>query len=373
MSGRTDWAGIMGPVAEALLGEPNRRASTRTTRRYGAKGSLAVHVAGQRAGTWRDHEAGQGGGVVALVRHIRGGENGDAIAWLQASGIIAGDIEHARPDPEDAKRRREAEARKREAQEREREQLGARAAREAAAMLARAKFGPHPYLGAKGFSPPAESRYGETQRSRGLGMVLDGMLVVPMRDPQTDDLRGLQMIDADGGKKYQPRGVVARGAVHRLGARRPRLIWYVEGFATALSVVEALALIHRTGDQVAVCFSSGNLPVVARPGGIVIADHDWWRCALPECRHRWDFANEVCVRCGGRRITPPAGETAARETGLPWWQPPEPGEDANDYHRRAGIDALARVLARTIAESGVQARGARRGARGPSWPPGAAR
>ena len=53
-----DWPALMPDVARALLGEPNARLSTARELRYGTHGSLAVHVGGERAGTWRDHEAG---------------------------------------------------------------------------------------------------------------------------------------------------------------------------------------------------------------------------------------------------------------------------------------------------------------------------
>ena len=74
-------------VAEALLGEPNARMSTARELRYGARGSLAVHVGGERAGTWRDHEAGEGGGVLDLVTRERG-SRAAALAWLEAEGFI---------------------------------------------------------------------------------------------------------------------------------------------------------------------------------------------------------------------------------------------------------------------------------------------
>lgn len=54
---RIDWSAISGDVALALLGEPNARLSTVREWRYGRRGSLAVHVAGDRAGTWRDFES----------------------------------------------------------------------------------------------------------------------------------------------------------------------------------------------------------------------------------------------------------------------------------------------------------------------------
>lgn len=81
------FAAIAADVARALLGEPNPALSTRTEFRYGSRGSLAVHVAGPRAGTWRDHEAGEGGGILALIGRQTGQHNGAAVEWLRAHGF----------------------------------------------------------------------------------------------------------------------------------------------------------------------------------------------------------------------------------------------------------------------------------------------
>ena len=61
--------------------------STARELRYGTRGSLAVHVGGERAGTWRNHEAGEGGGVLDLVTRERG-SRAAALAWLEAEGFI---------------------------------------------------------------------------------------------------------------------------------------------------------------------------------------------------------------------------------------------------------------------------------------------
>jgi hypothetical protein len=70
-------------TARALLGEPNARLSTRDELRFGSNGSLAVHVRGDHAGTWRDHEAGAGGGVLDLIAHKLGGDRQSAAGWLR--------------------------------------------------------------------------------------------------------------------------------------------------------------------------------------------------------------------------------------------------------------------------------------------------
>ena len=82
-----DWPDMMEPVARALLGTPNVRLSTAHTLRYGMRGSLAVHIAGDRAGTWYDFERREGGGVLALVERERG-SRAAALAWLTDCGVI---------------------------------------------------------------------------------------------------------------------------------------------------------------------------------------------------------------------------------------------------------------------------------------------
>jgi len=84
---RIDWLGIIEPVARALLGEPSARMSTACELRYGTRGSLAVHIAGDRAGTWYDFERREGGGVLALVERERG-SRAAALAWLTDCGFI---------------------------------------------------------------------------------------------------------------------------------------------------------------------------------------------------------------------------------------------------------------------------------------------
>ena len=95
----TDWPDLLEPVALELLGEPSRR-TTSGEWRYGRKGSLAVHVGGPRAGTWRDHEAGVGGGVLDLLEHVEGIDRAEALVWLRRRDLLDG----AQP-PGDAARR----------------------------------------------------------------------------------------------------------------------------------------------------------------------------------------------------------------------------------------------------------------------------
>ena len=74
-------------IARALLGEPNRHLSSKSQLRFGAHGSVAVEIGGHKVGTWYDHEAGSGGGLLDLIVRERGGTRRDAIDWIESLGI----------------------------------------------------------------------------------------------------------------------------------------------------------------------------------------------------------------------------------------------------------------------------------------------
>ncbi|MDE2716830.1 MAG: hypothetical protein OXI33_07425 [Chloroflexota bacterium] len=59
---QSDFIGIAPAVAGCLLGEPSSRSSREL--RWGRKGSFRLKL---DTGTWTDFEAGDGGGVLALV------------------------------------------------------------------------------------------------------------------------------------------------------------------------------------------------------------------------------------------------------------------------------------------------------------------
>lgn len=185
-------------------------------------------------------------------------------------------------------------------------------------MVKRAGLDIHPYLSAKGF--PEEK-----------GLVLDGDLLVPMREFKLyRQINSLQRIAADGTKLFLPGGK-AKGSVFFIGPLLARERWLVEGYATGLSVRAALRELHREA-QVVVCFSAGNLAHVGvlvrelRPVAYVMADND---------------------KSG-------AGKKAANETGLPWAMPPEVGMDANDLHQRDGLRALVGLI-RTVRARAAEA------------------
>ena len=89
LSTEMDFAAIIEPVARHLLGEPNKALSNRTQLRFGSHGSVSVEIAGKRKGTWFDHEANEGGGVLDLLRRLRSLDKDSALAWLRERGHIS--------------------------------------------------------------------------------------------------------------------------------------------------------------------------------------------------------------------------------------------------------------------------------------------
>src|SRR5258708_7112222 len=80
---RAAFVGRAAEVALALLGQPNPAFSSRRELRFGNKGSLAVVVAGEKAGLWHDHENGEGGGLFHLLQRMRGYAFSEAISGAQ--------------------------------------------------------------------------------------------------------------------------------------------------------------------------------------------------------------------------------------------------------------------------------------------------
>lgn len=59
-------------IAIAMLGEPNRRLSSKQELRFGSKGSVSVALTDRKAGLWYDHEQNVGGDLLDLIRHVHG-------------------------------------------------------------------------------------------------------------------------------------------------------------------------------------------------------------------------------------------------------------------------------------------------------------
>lgn len=101
-----DFAALIGDVATRRLGSPNKQLSNKRTLRFGSHGKICVAIAGAKRGTFYDHSAGVGGGVLDLVVHARGGTRTEAFAWLQNEQLIDADNERSHvttADPPPAK------------------------------------------------------------------------------------------------------------------------------------------------------------------------------------------------------------------------------------------------------------------------------
>jgi Toprim domain len=72
-------------VATALLGKPNHRLSSKQELRFGSRGSLAVVIAGKKAGSWYDHENGVGGDLFTLIRRTVGGDFVKALEYGEST------------------------------------------------------------------------------------------------------------------------------------------------------------------------------------------------------------------------------------------------------------------------------------------------
>lgn len=94
----TNFVDLMEPVARRLLGDPNPHLSSKDEWRFGTRGSLSVKVGGPHKGTWNDHEAATGGGVLDLIAREKDGDRRAAVEWLRHEfGDVAGQPE---PPPE---------------------------------------------------------------------------------------------------------------------------------------------------------------------------------------------------------------------------------------------------------------------------------
>src|SRR5688572_29618808 len=80
----SDFAPHIGTVAKAVWGDPNTRLSSRHELRFGTNGSKSVDL---RKGVWRDHERGEDGGLLDLLRVHKGLTNAAAFEYLRGLGV----------------------------------------------------------------------------------------------------------------------------------------------------------------------------------------------------------------------------------------------------------------------------------------------
>jgi len=244
-----------------------------------------------------------------------GGITDRTLRWIAAQHGYRQSGTLAKPDPEADAAAKRARQRMDDALEAERKRQQEDAALKAKWMVKFAVLRKHPYIDRKGFVGY-------------LGLVdEDENLLIPVRDfRNAGNIIAVQSISPDGKKRFRPRGCSVKHGYMRIGRRSyAGRTWMVEGWATGMSVNQALLRMSRGSfDEVLVCFSDGGLVSMANDNlhnkrSVVVADND----------------------------TSGAGERAAKKTGMPYWMPPETG-DANDYHQRHGIDAFVDELWRFI-------------------------
>ena len=234
-------------------------------------------------------------------------------AFLRIVNIVFGD---RRPEPVQVDREKER-------REIERKHMAniwcAQVARD---MISKAAMREHSYLADKGFpkhkwlvlesyemtaNPYVDYSY------RPKPFIADELLVIPIRD-KNGNLQSVQTIDAEGKKKFLSGGQVGGGSFS-LGERGGKRC-VVEGYATALSVRQALNVIFPRNNQVVVGFSAANIPNLVRRRDRVLADND---------------PNGI-------------GKKYAEQSKCKWTVPPEVGMDANDYHQQNGLEALVQLV-----------------------------
>lgn len=234
------------------------------------------------------------------------GERGWVMDWSGEARVIWFEDANAKPWTDEEKR---LWAAKRASAASEQDRKYQQAALQADIALRSAKMDYHPYLEIKGF---------KDQKAP----VLDGKLLIPMRNVVTNKLQGYQAIQwVPENMKYEKKmltGMRAKNAVLFLGNRDFPECWLVEGFATGLSVRHALRSVGVQA-SVVVTFSASNLIQVAdqvRGRRFIFADNDESK----------------------------TGEKSAIATGLPWTMADQVGYDANDLHAKKGLFHLVKKI-----------------------------
>ena len=82
-------------VATAILGEPTQK--SRREWRWGQRGSLSLCRTGSKRGLWCDHESGEGGDIIDLIRRERHADFKGALAIGEE--ILGGYIRYTPPPP----------------------------------------------------------------------------------------------------------------------------------------------------------------------------------------------------------------------------------------------------------------------------------
>ena len=210
-------------------------------------------------------------------------------------------------------------------------------------LLSSAELKEHQYLSKKGFP-----------EKKALVKNINGedLLLFPMRDIKTRELKSLQIVDNEGNKRFIKNSNLSNAVYKEDCEYKPSECWYVEGYATGLSIREALDNMQIDEAEIVVCYSANNLAKVALGDyrfnanqKYIIADHDLYSCINQNCKNKWDakWYSIECPLCKMKNPTKPAGEKAARKTNFKWWMPEYIG-DANDMHLKYGIEYLVNEL-----------------------------
>lgn len=71
-------------IARILLGDPNKKMSSRDELRFGSNGSMSVKLS---EGVFYDHEAGEGGDIFKLIKNNRHCSDREVFEWLEQEGF----------------------------------------------------------------------------------------------------------------------------------------------------------------------------------------------------------------------------------------------------------------------------------------------
>ena len=222
------------------------------------------------------------------------------------------DDKHAKPSYAQQEAIRQAAAERLTQEGVAREQAQQAAAKKAGWIMHQTKMEPHAYLDSKGWKDVLGAVWWPNEEQN--------LLCIPMR--VGDNIVGVQLIDRNGQKRYLS-GQRTSGAEYLISNNgRGAMDWYVEGYATGLSLRECLHAL-RMRYRIHITFSAGNLVKVAamNAGGYVVADND---------------------ESG-------TGERVAIQTGLPYFMPA--AGDFNDLHRSVGTFQASQLLRKWL--SGV--------------------
>lgn len=150
------------------------------------------------------------------------------------------------------------------------------------------------------------------------------LLVVPVRNASRYNfIQSVQWISPDGDKLFLKGARMADGVLI-LGDRKNPIVWFCEGYATGLTLLEAARWANQLA-QIHVCFSAGSLAK---------------QVTRVKAEHRFIFADHDKINSLGERT----GERVALSSGLPWCCSPVEGEDANDLMARDGIWSVVQQM-----------------------------